>query len=167
MRADKRSRLEAKGWNVGTAEEFLGLTPEEAALVEIRLKLADGVRERRKQRRLTQTELAKRLGSSQSRVAKVETADESVSLDLLVRSFLALGATPSDLAEVLSSAGRQSHAPQGIKSLTAPPAEESRPYGAAKRTAECLPEFTPRVETSSPTSASARTKRRTSRSGPT
>ncbi len=111
MRADKRSRLEAKGWNVGTAEEFLGLTPEEAALVEIRLKLADGVRERRKQSRLTQTELAKRLGSSQSRVAKVETADESVSLDLLVRSFLALGATPSDLAEVLSSAGRQSHAP--------------------------------------------------------
>lgn len=43
MRADKRSRLEAKGWRVGTVEEFLGLTPEEAALVEIRLKLADGV----------------------------------------------------------------------------------------------------------------------------
>jgi ribosome-binding protein aMBF1 (putative translation factor) len=109
MRADKRSRLEAKGWRVATAEEFLGLTPEEAALVEIRLKLADGVRERRQQKRLTQAALAKRLGSSQSRVAKVETADESVSLDLLVRSFLALGATPSDLANVISAA-RQSPA---------------------------------------------------------
>jgi predicted XRE-type DNA-binding protein len=104
MKADKRGRLEAKGWRVGTAEEFLRLTPEEAALVEIRLKLADGVRELRKQRRLTQAGLAKRLGSSQSRVAKVETADESVSLDLLIRSFLAMGATPSDLAKVIASA---------------------------------------------------------------
>lgn len=109
MRADKRKRLEAKGWRIGTAEELLHLTPEEAALVEIRLKLADGVRELRKQRRLTQAELAKRLGSSQSRVAKVETADESVSLDLLIRSLLALGATASDLAKVISTA-RQSHA---------------------------------------------------------
>jgi predicted XRE-type DNA-binding protein len=109
MRAEKRRRLEANGWRVGTAEEFLGLTPEEAALVEIRLKLADGVRELRKRRRFTQAELAKRLGSSQSRVAKVETADESVSLDLLIRSFLALGATAGDLAKVISG-GRRSHA---------------------------------------------------------
>ncbi len=109
MRAEKRRRLEAKGWKIGTVDEFLSLTPEEAALVEIRLKLADGVRELRKRRRLTQTELAKRLGSSQSRVAKVETADESVSLDLLIRSFLALGATAGDLAKAISGA-RRSHA---------------------------------------------------------
>jgi len=109
MRAEKRRRLAAEGWRVAGTQEFLSLAPEEAALVEIRLKLADGVRELRKQRRLTQAELARRLGSSQSRVAKVETADESVSLDLLIRSFLAMGATAGDLAKVISAAQR-SHA---------------------------------------------------------
>ena len=106
MKADKRRRLEATAWRIGLAEDFLGLTPEEAALVEIRLKLADGVRALRKQRRFMQAELARLLGSSQSRVAKVETADESVFLDLLVRSFLALGASASDLARVISSSPR-------------------------------------------------------------
>jgi len=106
MKADKRRRLEAKGWRLGSAQEFLLLTPEEAALVDLRLKLADGVRELRKQRRLTQAELARLLGSSQSRVAKVEMADESVSLDLLIRSFLAMGATASDLAKVISTSQR-------------------------------------------------------------
>jgi predicted XRE-type DNA-binding protein len=102
MNAEKRQRLEAKGWRIGSAQEFLGLSPEEAALVEIRLKLAGGVRELRKHKRLTQAELARLLGSSQSRVAKVESADESVSLDLLIRSFLALGGTASNLAKVIS-----------------------------------------------------------------
>jgi predicted XRE-type DNA-binding protein len=102
MKADKRRRLEKKGWKIGSAEDFLGLTPEEAAMVDIRLKLAEGVRELRKQKRLTQAALAKLLGSSQSRMAKVETADESVSLDLLIRSFLAMGATAGDLAQVIS-----------------------------------------------------------------
>lgn len=110
MRDQKRKRLEAKGWTIGSAEDFLRLTPEEAALVEIRLNLADGVRELRKQRHLTQSGLARLLGSSQSRVAKVETADDSVSLDLLIRSFLAMGATAGDLAKVISTP-RRSHAP--------------------------------------------------------
>ena len=74
--------------------------------MDLRLKLADGVRELRKQRRLTQAELARLLGSSQSRVAKVEMADESVSLDLLIRSFLAMGATASDLSKVISTSQR-------------------------------------------------------------
>lgn len=103
MKADKKKRLEASGWRVGSADEFLDLTPEEAALVELRLKLADAVRERRTERHLTQAALARLLGSSQSRVAKVETADDSVSLDLLIRSFLAMGATARDLARILSS----------------------------------------------------------------
>jgi predicted XRE-type DNA-binding protein len=102
MRTEKKKRLEASGWRVGTAEEFLGLTPEEAALVELRLKLADAVRERRKDKHLTQAALARLLGSSQSRVAKVEAADDSVSLDLLIRSFLAMGGTTRDLARVIS-----------------------------------------------------------------
>lgn len=106
MKPDKKKRLEKKGWKVGSAEEFLELSPEEAALVELRLRIADAVRQRRKQRHLTQTDLARLLGSSQSRIAKVEAAADSVSLDLLIRSFLALGATTQELAKVIGSPGR-------------------------------------------------------------
>jgi predicted XRE-type DNA-binding protein len=102
MDKEKKARLEAHGWRVGSTEEFLGLTPEEAAYVELRLKLSDAVRQYRKERRLTQLQLAELLQSSQSRVAKVEAADESVSLDLLIRSLLALGATHQDLAKVIT-----------------------------------------------------------------
>lgn len=106
MKPEKKKRLEQKGWKVGSAEEFLELTPEEASLVELRLRIADAVRQRRKQRHLTQTELARLLGSSQSRVAKVEAAADSVSLDLLIRSFLALGATTQELAKVIGGPKR-------------------------------------------------------------
>jgi predicted XRE-type DNA-binding protein len=102
MDQEKRQRLEANGWKVGSADEFLGLTLEESAYVDLRLKLSGAVRELRKTKRLTQIQLAELLQSSQSRVAKVEAADESVSLDLLIRSLLALGATKEDLAKVIS-----------------------------------------------------------------
>jgi len=102
MDKEKKARLEAKGWKVGSVEEFLGLTSDEAAYVELRLKLSDAVRDFRKKKHLTQVELAELLHSSQSRVAKVEAADESVSLDLLIRSLLALGATDQDLAKVIA-----------------------------------------------------------------
>ncbi len=102
MDEGKRARLEAQGWKVGSTEEFLGLTPEEAAYVELQRRLSDAVRELRKKKRLTQAQLAEMLQSSQSRVAKAEAADETVSLDLLIRSLLALGATDQDLAEVIT-----------------------------------------------------------------
>jgi ribosome-binding protein aMBF1 (putative translation factor) len=103
MRRAKRERLERKGWKVGTAQEFLGLTDAEAAYVELRVRLAATLRKRRRQKRLSQTELADRIHSSQSRVAKMEAGDPSVSLDLLIRSLLALGASPRDLARAIST----------------------------------------------------------------
>jgi predicted XRE-type DNA-binding protein len=103
MKLEKKKHLQRKGWQVGSADELLELTPEEAIVVELRLKLADAVKLRRKKKHLTQAQLAELLGSSQSRVAKVEAAADSVSLDLLIRSFLALGATPKDLAEFIGS----------------------------------------------------------------
>jgi len=102
MDEEEKARLEVQGWKVGSAEEFLGLTPEEAVYVELRLKLSDAVRELRRRKHLTQAQLAELLQSSQSRVAKAEAADETVSLDLLIRSLLALGATDQDLAEVIT-----------------------------------------------------------------
>jgi DNA-binding XRE family transcriptional regulator len=86
MKKTKKSRLEEAGWRVGTAADFLGLTQEETALIEMKLGLAATLRKRRQARKLTQTQLAKQLGSSQSRVAKMEAADPSVSIDLLVRA---------------------------------------------------------------------------------
>lgn len=106
MKPEKKKRLESKGWKVGSAEELLDLTPDEVALVELRLKLADAVKLLRKNKHLTQTQLAQLLGSSQSRVAKVEAAADSVSLDLLIRSYLAMGATTDDLARVIRSSDR-------------------------------------------------------------
>lgn len=102
MDRDKKERLETRGWKVGSTEDFLGLNPDEAAYIELRLKLSDAVRELRQQKHLTQSELADKLHSSQSRVAKVEAADTTVSLDLLIRSLLALGASTRDLAKVIA-----------------------------------------------------------------
>jgi DNA-binding XRE family transcriptional regulator len=98
----KMRRLQAEGWSVGDASDFLGLSPAEAAYIELRLDLADCFRSLRKQVGLTQTEAAQRLGSSQSRVAKMEAADPSVSLDLLVKALLTLGATPNDISRAIS-----------------------------------------------------------------
>src|SRR4030095_8582494 len=82
MRKQKQKRLRAKGWNVGTGKEFLGLSNEEAAYIELKIKLAAGLRQRRQQKGLSQLDLAAKLESSQSRVAKMEAGDPSVSLDL-------------------------------------------------------------------------------------
>ncbi len=106
MRGAKRKRLTAAGWRVGSAEDFLGLSPAEAAFVEVKLRLAANVRTARQQKRVTQSDLARRLGSSQSRIAQMETADPSVSLDLLVRALIALEATPRNLGKILSSRHR-------------------------------------------------------------
>lgn len=97
----KRKKLEQSGWKLGSAQEFLGLSEQEAALVELKVALSATVRERRRQNKLSQMALAKRLGSSQSRVAKLEAADPSVSLDLLFRSLIALGGNGRDIAHVL------------------------------------------------------------------
>jgi len=102
----KRRRLEAKGWRVGTAAEFLALTPEESAYIELKVALGSKLRELRNRKHLSQVELAKRMGSSQSRVAKIEAAEPSVSLDLLVRSLIALGASRKDLARAIASPTR-------------------------------------------------------------
>ena len=102
MQTLKRTRLEAAGWTVGTAGDFLGLSIEERAFVEMKVALSQTLRRWRTRRKLTQGELAARLQSSQSRVAKMEAADPTVSVDLLVRSLLKLGATPKDISKAIA-----------------------------------------------------------------
>ena len=101
MNRTKRTRLEARGWRVGSAKEFLELSPEEAALVETRVALSHALRARRLAQGLTQAELARRLKSSQSRVAKMEAGDRTVSVDLLVKALFSLGAKPRDVGRAL------------------------------------------------------------------
>ncbi|HEY0142407.1 MAG TPA: helix-turn-helix transcriptional regulator [Thermoanaerobaculia bacterium] len=103
MKAEKRKNLEAAGWRVGDAKDFLELTPGEAEFVEIKLALARHLKEVREQKKWTQAELAERVGSSQSRIAKMESADPTVSVDLLVRSLLAVGADRRELGRVVAA----------------------------------------------------------------
>ena len=104
MNNAKKARLERAGWRVGDASEFLNLDPKEAQFVELKLALAAGVRQLRERSGLTQDALAEKLGSSQSRVAKMESAHRSVTLDLMLRSLLAIGATPGDIAKLIKRA---------------------------------------------------------------
>jgi DNA-binding transcriptional regulator YiaG len=107
VKASKRERLRKAGFKIGSAADFLGLREEEQALVAIKRELVDGVKARRTEQRVTQAELARRLGSSQSRVAKLEAGDRSVSLDLLMRALLSLGASRKDIAAMIGSGHRR------------------------------------------------------------
>ena len=104
MQKINKDRLVSAGWRVGDAAGFLELSAEEAAFVELKLALAGYLRKVRADRGLTQSEVARHLRSSQSRVAKMEAADASVSLDLLVKSLLTLGASRRDVGRVIAQA---------------------------------------------------------------
>jgi predicted transcriptional regulator len=103
MKAAKRKKLEQAGWRVGSAADFLGLSAEESALIAMKLALADRLRAQRERLKLSQADVARRLGSSQSRVAKMEAADRTVTLDLLVRSLLSLGVSAKDLGKTMAT----------------------------------------------------------------
>jgi len=103
MNKAKKKQLESKGWRFGDAKDFLELSDEETAYIELKLALCQNLKQRRQANRLTQAQLAKILKSSQSRIAKMEACDPTVSVDLLIRSHFALGATKKDIAKVIST----------------------------------------------------------------
>ncbi len=116
MDKGKRKRLEAAGWKVGSAEEFLNLDDAEAAFVALKLRLSEELRERRTKEGLSQVELAKRIGSSQSRVAKMEASDPTVSVDLLLKGLFATGATQDEIGGAIAKGRR------GVQARQAPEA---------------------------------------------
>lgn len=97
----ERKRLEEAGWQVGSVEEFLGLTHEETVYIELRVRLAEALRDRRRDANLSQKAFATAMKSSQSRIAKAEANNHSVSLDLLIRSLIALGVSLSELGRII------------------------------------------------------------------
>lgn len=102
MNEEKRKKLEANGWRVGTVAEFLNLTPEDEAIIELKLALSAALKNQRVKANLTQESVAKQLRSSQSRVAKMEAGDKSVSLDLMIRSLYGLGIDNSELSQIIA-----------------------------------------------------------------
>jgi ribosome-binding protein aMBF1 (putative translation factor) len=102
MKTSTKKRLEEAGFQIGTAAEFLDLTPEEAQYVEMKVSLARALKSTRSETGLTQTDLASRSGSSQSRIARMESADASVSLDLIIRALLHAGASREEIAAALA-----------------------------------------------------------------
>jgi transcriptional regulator with XRE-family HTH domain len=102
MDSKKKKKLKAKGWTIGNANDFLELTPEEARFLELKLALSASLRDARLKQGATQVELAKLIGSSQSRVAKMEAGDPTVTFDLLLKALLALGVTRKQLSRIIT-----------------------------------------------------------------
>ena len=107
MDRKKKERLAAGGWKSGSTSDFLGLSDEEAEFVELKLALSSELKELRSEHGISQLELAHRLGSSQSRVAKMEASDPTVSVDLLIRGLFAAGATKADIASAIARPARK------------------------------------------------------------
>jgi ribosome-binding protein aMBF1 (putative translation factor) len=110
MDTAKKKRLESAGWRVGSTADFLKLSAEEAAYVELKLNLSETLRQKRDDEGLSQVELARRVGSSQSRVAKMEAGDPTVSVDLLMRTLFAAGATKQEIADAIARPKRRRRA---------------------------------------------------------
>ena len=102
MNAAKRKRLEAKGWKVGNTTEFLNLSPAEAEFIELKVTASKALKDLRISKKFSQVELAKRINSSQSRVAKMEAADKSVSMDLMLHAMFELGASKKQVVGMLA-----------------------------------------------------------------
>jgi DNA-binding transcriptional regulator YiaG len=89
------------GWVEGSAQEFLDLSNADMEYIETKRALAACLRAVRAQKHMTQVAMAARLRTSQSRVAKMEAGDRTVSLDLLFRSLYRIGATRRKVASIL------------------------------------------------------------------
>jgi ribosome-binding protein aMBF1 (putative translation factor) len=103
MTPEKREGLESAGFRVGDAADFLGLTPQENEMVEVRVSLARLVSELRRSTHMTQKQLAARIGSDPARISRLESADLSVSVDQMLEAAFALGASRKDIADVLAA----------------------------------------------------------------
>lgn len=101
MDEQKRKELEEKGFKVGSAGEFLELTPEEESYIDIRLDIRDLVKSQRNKKGWTQQQLAESICSSQSRIAKLEAGDPGISLDLMIKALLQLGTSKKEIGKML------------------------------------------------------------------
>ena len=102
MEKAKKERLEKNGWKVGDIDEFLDLNEAEMAIIEMKVALAKVLVAKRKKSGLSQEEVARMSGTSQSRLAKMEKANSSVSLELLIRALFSLGSSKKELLKAMA-----------------------------------------------------------------
>ncbi len=102
MDSKKKKKLEAKGWVFGDAADFFGLSPEEARLIDLKLALRACIKEERTKQNITQEDLAKAMGSSQSRIAKIERGDPAVTVDLLLKALMVLGMSNKQISKIIA-----------------------------------------------------------------
>jgi ribosome-binding protein aMBF1 (putative translation factor) len=98
MDTAKRKRLLAAGWVMGDAEDFLGMSKEEARLLEIKLNLARAIETQRKKKGLSQAALAEKVDMRQPNFARLEKNPSRVTVDLLLKILLSLGNSPKRIA---------------------------------------------------------------------
>ena len=100
LSAKKRERIKSMGGRVTSAGEWLDLSPEEIAVIDMKIRLGEQIKARRRKKRLSQESLAKLLKTSQGRVSKLEKGQAT--LDQLARSLLALGGSSKDVGQTIS-----------------------------------------------------------------
>ncbi|MDZ7757772.1 helix-turn-helix domain-containing protein [Rhodohalobacter sp.] len=101
MDKKRQQQLEEKGFQVGSAADFLKLSPEEVAYIDIRLDISNMVKAQRAKKGWTQEQLARSIGSSQSRIAKLEGGDPGISMDLMIKALLQLGTSKKQIGQLL------------------------------------------------------------------
>ena len=107
MDAAKRKVIEAAGWKVGDAADFLEMSDQERQLLDTRVKLALAIRQQREALHLSQKQLGALLKTSQPRVAKIERAASDVSMDQLIRAFTMAGGKIEIKTRKTKTRGRQ------------------------------------------------------------
>ena len=98
MDAERKKKREAADWKFGDYADFLDMTPEEKAVVEIRLAATREMERLRAENPISQEELARRMGTKQPNVSKLFKNPGKATLDTLFRALLALGSTPKKIA---------------------------------------------------------------------
>ncbi|MGB5398666.1 MAG: helix-turn-helix domain-containing protein [Thermoanaerobaculia bacterium] len=104
LEARKRERIEKMGGRVTTVEEWLELSPEEVAIIDMKIQLGEELKALRRSKKLSQEKAAEILNTSQGRVSKMERGQAS--LDQLAWCLLVMGKSRKALARAISgSAG--------------------------------------------------------------
>jgi DNA-binding XRE family transcriptional regulator len=103
MKKSKKEKLQKLGYIVTDTKEYLGLSDEEMALIDLKIQLMNKLRVIRKKAGVTQKELAKIMQTSQSRIAMLEGGSSDVSLDLVCKALFALGISKKQIAKVIAS----------------------------------------------------------------
>ena len=102
MKKAKRDQLAKRGYKITSAQEFLGLSDEEIAVIDLKINLINMLREARKATGVTQKQLARLMRSSQSRVAMLESGSSDASLELICRALFTLGISAKQLGKTIS-----------------------------------------------------------------